>query len=353
MEGKGKKAILRLLAPAAVAAAACLACFFIVWFAYLRGSESKAKSVELNGDFSADTAPLAEGETTQQTFTSKGALYAVGVVFRKLDDSVAGMLTVRLTDAESGKTVLAAEGNIAQVQYESFTAFSLDAPVTDSAALHRWTLEITAHYTAAAGSLALGKSTAVPAGFGTLTENGETAAGALALLAAASLCTGLLMDAALVRQGLAVLRDPAAAAAAAQQSKGYEPLTANEERGMDWLARHAAPGELAATNRIHTGLAAEGLSNVYSGLSGCAFYMESFKYAVSNMGVPAAEVQARLAVNTALFDADTTAPQLRRLAAAHGIRYLAYCPRFPGSDKALAGFARVYESADLVIYRID
>lgn len=176
---------------------------------------------------------------------------------------------------------------------------------------------------------------------------------ALALLAAASLCTGLLMDAALVRQGLAVLRDPAAAAAAAQQSKGYEPLTANEERGMDWLARHAAPGELAATNRIHTGLAAEGLSNVYSGLSGCAFYMESFKYAVSNMGVPAAEVQARLAVNTALFDAGTTAPQLRRLAAAHGIRYLAYCPRFPGSDKALAGFARVYESADLVIYRID
>ena len=184
MEGKGKKAILRLLAPAAVAAAACLACFFIVWFAYLRGSESKAKSVELNGDFSAETAPLAEGETTQQTFTSKGALYAVGVVFRKLDDSVAGTLTVRLTDAESGETVLAAEGNIAQVQYESFTAFSLDAPVTDSAALHRWTLEITAHYTAAAGSLALGKSTAVPAGFGTLTENGETAAGALALLAA-------------------------------------------------------------------------------------------------------------------------------------------------------------------------
>ena len=86
-----------------------------------------------------------------------------------------------------------------------------------------------------------------------------------------------------------ILVDPAGAASAQQTQHGKEPLTAEEEEGMRWLAQYAAEGELFATNRIHTGTAAEGLSNVYSGLSGVPAYMESFKYAVSNMGVPTEE----------------------------------------------------------------
>ncbi len=176
--------------------------------------------------------------------------------------------------------------------------------------------------------------------------------GALGALAAAGLATGLLMIGALAAQGAEILIDPAGAAAAEQQLHGKELLTAEEEAGMRWLAANAQPGERFATNRIHTGAAAEGLSNVYSGLSGVPSYMESFKYAVSNMGVPTEEVKARLAVIEQLFDPGTPAAEIAALCREKGICYLVYCPAFDGSEEQFAAFEKVYDSTRMRIYRV-
>lgn len=56
------------------------------------------------------------------------------------------------------------------------------------------------------------------------------------------------------------------------------PLTAAEQQAMEWVRQNVPEAALLVTNRTHTGKALEGLSNVYSGLSGRRFYMESFKY---------------------------------------------------------------------------
>ena len=182
---------LRALLTAAAAAILCLACFFVCWFSYLRGSETKTKSTPLNDDYTLQTAPLAEGKTTAQTFETTGPLYAVGVVFERLESDVAGTITVRLTDTDTGETVLEAQGNIAQAEYEGYTAFRLDKPATQAGAVRHWRLECTPAYTVSAGKLALGKSVSAPAGFGTLSENGADASGALALLTATEELGGL------------------------------------------------------------------------------------------------------------------------------------------------------------------
>ena len=72
------------------------------------------------------------------------------------------------------------------------------------------------------------------------------------------------------------------------------PLTAAEQQAMEWVRQNVPETALLATNRTHTGQAAgRALSNVYSGLSGRRFYMESFKYAKSNLGVPEEEAARR------------------------------------------------------------
>ena len=180
----------------------------------------------------------------------------------------------------------------------------------------------------------------------------KVAAGTLGVLVAASAATGLLMQAQLAFAGLQVLASPLETAAQSTAQHGTVPLTAAEETGMRWLAAALQPGELFATNRIHTGAAQEGLSNVYSGLSGRGAYMESFKYAVSNMGVAGAQVEERLAVITAIFNADTPHSTVQSLCKAHGIRYLAYCPAFDGATAQFAGFLCVYDSEQLKIYEV-
>lgn len=167
---------------AAAAAAVCLACFFVVWFHYLRGCETKSQSVYLNDSYDTKTSALQNGETTTQQFTTHSAVYGVGLVFQRLDPSVAGTLHIQLADAASGEIVLDVTGNIATVIYDSYTGFLLDTPVTDGAA-HTWLLSVTPTYTQAENQLALAKSTATAKDFGTLHENGQAAEGSLALLA--------------------------------------------------------------------------------------------------------------------------------------------------------------------------
>ena len=91
---------------AALAAAFCLACFVLVWFQFLRSSPEKSRSIYLNDEWDAWTAPLSDGLCQSQTFTTEGPLYGVGVMFRRLAPGVDGTLSVRLVDMESGETTI-------------------------------------------------------------------------------------------------------------------------------------------------------------------------------------------------------------------------------------------------------
>lgn len=98
-------------------------------------------------------------------------------------------------------------------------------------------------------------------------------------------------------------------------------LTAAQAETAEQLSA-LGPDTLFITNRIHTGRHLEGLSNVYTGLSGRQCYMESFKYAVSNMGVAREEVQRRLDALHAVFGAQT--PQQAHDALPEGVTCILY-----------------------------
>lgn len=179
---------------------------------------------------------------------------------------------------------------------------------------------------------------------------GKVTAGILVAFCCVGLVTGCLMNASLMHQGFSILRNPVAAAREELESHGRISLTASEEKGMEWLRQSAGAEALFATNRIHTGQAEEGLSNVYSGLCGYPAYMESFKYAVSNMGVSIEEVENRLNVVESLFNPETAPEKIQELCQEKGIRYLAYCPHFFGSEEQLKSFEKIYDSPELRIY---
>ena len=103
------------------------------------------------------------------------------------------------------------------------------------------------------------------------------AAGLAAALAAAGLATGCFAWAGMTAEGAALLADRPAAVAGQDWDL---PLTAGEEAAMEELAALLPADAWFATNRIHTGRALEGLSNVYTGLSGrtcwfCLLYTSS------------------------------------------------------------------------------
>lgn len=99
-------------------------------------------------------------------------------------------------------------------------------------------------------------------------------------------------------------------------------LSAAEEQAMEVLRREMQRGEQFITNRIHTGAALEGLSNVYSGLSGRQCYMEGFKYAISNLGVTSEEAAARVETAKTLFSAQTGAQAAQALP--EGVQVIVY-----------------------------
>lgn len=149
---------------------------------------------------------------------------------------------------------------------------------------------------------------------------------------------------------------------------GYTlPLTAGEEQAMAWLAGNTPETALFATNRSHTGAALEGLSNVYSGLSGRRFYMESFKYARANLGVPDDEIARRIGAMKALFGPQVTPEGAAALCREAGIDYLVYSRAAArrawditeqpaaglfAADAAPEGFALVFENDDVAVYQV-
>ena len=111
-------------------------------------------------------------------------------------------------------------------------------------------------------------------------------------------------------------------------------------------------------------MAKEGLSNVYSGISGRPFYMESFKYAVSNLGVDKAEVDRRVSEMKTLFGPDETADGAAALCREIGVGAVIYCKTAAEkgwditeqtqpslfAQSAVDGFETVYENDDVTIF---
>ena len=95
------------------------------------------------------------------------------------------------------------------------------------------------------------------------------------------------------------------------------------------------------------------MSNVYSGLSGRGAYMESFKYAVSNMGVADSEVTARVAWVETLFAQDTTYEQAVQMCRQAGVKYVVFREGAPGSEAAFAGCTPAFAAEGVRIYSIE
>lgn len=167
------------------------------------------------------------------------------------------------------------------------------------------------------------------------------------LCAAAGLCTALCMAAALCRAGGGqLLRTVGLAETAVSPSA----VTACDEEAAGWLRANAPTGTVFATNRTSSTpppVTQDGISNVYTAFSGVQCYMEGWTYAMSNMGVPQAEVEHRRAVVDTLFAGDTPPADLQALCRAEGIGCLVWSKRYPGAAPALPP---AYENADVAIY---
>ncbi len=127
---------------------------------------------------------------------------------------------------------------------------------------------------------------------------------------------------------------------------------ADDAAGMVWLREHMPAEAMFATNRIHTGARQDGISNLYSGLSGRQGFMEGFQYAVTNMGVSEASVHERQEANTALFSEDSSQQEILRLCEQWGIQYLVFSSQMEGDESQLSFLPLVFDSDTLRIYEL-
>ncbi len=126
-------------------------------------------------------------------------------------------------------------------------------------------------------------------------------------------------------------------------------VTAAEEAAMRWLAQNTDTELVFTTDRTSAAPDFDnGISNVYTALSGRQAYMEGWTYAVTNMGVPEATVLHRLEVNAAVFDTATPPEALRALCAAEGIGCIVDDKAWPGG--VCPALAPAYESDGVAIY---
>lgn len=130
-------------------------------------------------------------------------------------------------------------------------------------------------------------------------------------------------------------------------------MTADDEQAALWLRENTDATQCRfATNRIHTGARAEGISNLYSALSGRQGFMEGFQYAVTNMGVSAQVVNERLAVQEILFSASSTPQQILKVCEEYGITHILYSRQMAGDEAQLKNFPCVYSGPDVRIYEV-
>ena len=129
--------------------------------------------------------------------------------------------------------------------------------------------------------------------------------------------------------------------------------TAGDEAAADWLRANTPKDAVFATNRIHSMAgASDGISSLYTALSGRQAYMEGYTYAVTNMGVSQQLLTEKRTINGALFSADTPPEQAAALCREQGIDYLVFSAQYPGQTSQLSAFALVYENPDVQIYQL-
>ena len=130
-------------------------------------------------------------------------------------------------------------------------------------------------------------------------------------------------------------------------------MTADDEAAAAWLRENTDAATCRfATNRIHTGGRLEGISNLYSALSGRQGFMEGFQYAVTNMGVSEKAVAERLTVNDLLFSADSTAEEILAACREWGITHILYSRQMIGDESQLTALPCVYCGPDVRIYAV-
>ena len=135
---------------------------------------------------------------------------------------------------------------------------------------------------------------------------------------------------------------------------GHHPISSQDEEAADWLRENTAQDATFATNRIDVfPNRNEGISCIYTALSGRQAYMEGYTYAVTNMGVSEAVVSEKRATNDALFSGATSPQEIDRLARENGIDYLVVSLQFPAQLEQLADFPLVFENDLVRIYRVD
>ncbi len=128
------------------------------------------------------------------------------------------------------------------------------------------------------------------------------------------------------------------------------PLSSAEENACKWLSDNMPNDTLFATNRMHTGQSLEGLSNVYTGLSGKQAYCESFKYAVSNMGDYGGIVYDKYYKMCDLFDQTKSEYDVKQICKECNISYIVFNPLSPGSDVNLQFMDIVFQENNIKIY---
>ena len=128
--------------------------------------------------------------------------------------------------------------------------------------------------------------------------------------------------------------------------------TADDETAMRWLHENTPLSAQFATNRIDsTAGANDGISNVYSALSGRQAYMEGYSYAITNMGVSEAVVNEKRSTNAALFSTETPPETVLALCQKNGIQYLVYSAQYAGDTAQFSQCERVFENDAVQIFK--
>lgn len=125
-----------------------------------------------------------------------------------------------------------------------------------------------------------------------------------------------------------------------------------DEQAMNWLVQNTEKDFVFATNRTSShSKKDDGISNVYSALSGRQAYMEGWTYAVSNMGVAQDVVLHRISVNEQLFSGQLSSAEIMALCKTEGIDGLIYSKDYPGKPPIV--LVPSFENDHVIVYLLE
>ena len=131
-------------------------------------------------------------------------------------------------------------------------------------------------------------------------------------------------------------------------------VTAGDAMATEWLGENMELDEKFATNRIHKADdSRDGISNIYTAISGRQAYMEGYTYAVTNMGVSAEIVDNRIQTNTKIFSSWASEDDVLEICKANNISYILYSSQFEGDVEQLKGLKVAYQNKSAIIYKAE